>query len=45
VTPFVLVSEYPEANDRTVPWWWAENRDDLQLREAKMLDLEQARCC
>ena len=36
VTPFVLNSEYPEANDRTIPWW-AENRDDLRLREEKIL--------
>jgi hypothetical protein len=38
VTPFVLTSEYPEANDRTIPWWWAENRDDLRLREEKILE-------
>jgi hypothetical protein len=37
VTPFVLASEYPEANDRSIPWWWAENRDDLRLREEKIL--------
>jgi CRISPR/Cas system CSM-associated protein Csm4 (group 5 of RAMP superfamily) len=38
VTPFVLKSEYLDANDRTVPWWWAENRDDLRLREGKVLE-------
>ena len=38
VTPFVLESEYPEANGCTVPWWWAENRDELRLREEKILD-------
>ncbi|MDQ2050118.1 hypothetical protein RBH26_06430 [Natronolimnohabitans sp. A-GB9] len=38
VTPFVLKSEYPAANDRTVPWWWGENRDDLRLREEKILE-------
>jgi hypothetical protein len=37
VTPFVLESEYPNANDRTVPWWWAD-RDDLRLREEKILE-------
>ncbi|ERG91447.1 MAG: hypothetical protein J07HQW1_01481 [Haloquadratum walsbyi J07HQW1] len=37
VTPFVLNSEYPEANDRTIPCW-AENRDDLRLREEKILE-------
>jgi len=36
VTPFVLESEYPAANDRTVPWW-AENRDNLRLRQGKIL--------
>ncbi len=38
VTPFVLESEYPNANDRTVPWWWAENRDDLRLRQEMVLE-------
>ena len=38
VTPFVLESEYPEANDRTVLWWWAENRDDLRLRQEKIFE-------
>ncbi|MFC5973401.1 hypothetical protein ACFPYI_18890 [Halomarina salina] len=38
VTPFVLESEYPEANDRPVPWWWAENRGDLRFREEKILE-------
>ena len=38
VTPFVVNSEYPEANDTTVPGWWAENRDDLRFREEKILE-------
>jgi len=38
VTPFVLASEYPEVNDRTIAWWWAENRDNLRLREEKILE-------
>jgi hypothetical protein len=38
VTPFVVESEYPDADDRPVPWWWAENHDDLRLREEKMLE-------
>jgi hypothetical protein len=38
VTPFVLESEYPETNDRSVPWWWAENRDDLRFRDEKILE-------
>ena len=31
-------SEYPDADDRPVPWWWAENRDDLRLRQEKILE-------
>ncbi len=38
VTPFVLQSEYPATNDQPVPWWWAENRDDLRFREEKILE-------
>ncbi|SDD51189.1 hypothetical protein [Natrinema hispanicum] len=38
VTPFVLKSEYSGVNDRTVPWWWAENRDDLRLRQERILE-------
>jgi hypothetical protein len=38
VTPFVLESEYPETNDRSIPWWWAENRDDVRVREEKILE-------
>jgi len=38
VTPFVLESEYPETNDRSIPWWWAEKRDDVRLREEKILE-------
>jgi len=37
-TPFVVESEHPSANDVAVPWWWAENRDDLRFREEKMLE-------
>lgn len=38
VTPFVLQSEYPDANDPVIPWWWAESCDDLRLREEKLLE-------
>ena len=38
VTPFVAESEYPETNDTNVPWWWAENREDLRAREEKILE-------
>jgi hypothetical protein len=38
VTPFVVETEYPDADDRSVPWWWAESREDLRLREEKLLE-------
>jgi len=38
VTPFVLESQYPEASDQPVPWWWAENRNELRFREEKILE-------
>jgi len=38
VTPFVLESEYHLVNGCTVPWWWAENREDLRFREEKILE-------
>ena len=31
VTPFVLRSEYPKANNVDVPWWWSVD-DEAQLR-------------
>ena len=33
VTPFVLESESTTADDRDVPWWWREQRQDLRDRE------------
>jgi len=38
VTPFVLKSEYPNAHDQDVPWWWKEDRRDLREREEKVLE-------
>jgi len=38
VTPFVLESEYPNAHDRDVPWWWAADRTALRQREEKVLE-------
>jgi len=38
VTPFVLESEYPNAHDQDVPWWWKEDRCDLREREEKVLE-------
>ncbi len=38
VTPFVLESEYPDASDYPVPWWWAETLNDLRTRDEKILE-------
>ena len=38
LTPFVLESEYPEANSCTIPWWWAKDRGELRFREEKILE-------
>jgi hypothetical protein len=38
VTPFVLESDYPATTDQSVPWWWAETRDDLRVRQEKIVE-------
>lgn len=38
LTPFVLESAYPNANDQSVPWWWTETRDDLREREERIVE-------
>jgi hypothetical protein len=39
VSPFVLTSEYPDADDDTVPWWWSVDHDDgLRRREEKIVE-------
>ncbi|MDL0132047.1 hypothetical protein PNP59_14155 [Halobacterium salinarum] len=38
MTPFVLESEYPNAHDQDVPWWWKEDRHDLREREENILE-------
>lgn len=38
VTPFVLETEYPAADDQRVPWWWAESRTELREREEKVVE-------
>ena len=37
MAPFVLESEYPNAADQDVPWWWAERRGELRERTEKIL--------
>lgn len=36
--PYVQESEYPDADDQAVPWWWSEPREDLRLRRVKILE-------
>lgn len=39
VTPFVVETEYPGADDDTVPWWWNIGHDDrLRRREEQLVD-------
>ena len=38
VTPFVLESEYPNAANQKVPWWWKERREELREREEKIVE-------
>ena len=39
VTPFVLESEYPGANDRGIPWWWSvDEADHLRMRTEKVVE-------
>jgi hypothetical protein len=39
VTPFVVDSEYPNANADSVPWWWHLDHDDgLRRRQEKIVE-------
>ncbi|WP_254532786.1 hypothetical protein [Natrinema gelatinilyticum] len=38
VTPFVLESEYPNAHDQAVPWWWQADRTELRERQEQVLE-------
>jgi len=42
VTPFVLESEYPNAHDQAVPWWWQEDRRELRERPEKVVEQREA---
>jgi hypothetical protein len=37
VTPFVLSTEYPGADDQDVPWWWGETGSELRRRETRLV--------
>jgi len=41
VTPFVLESDYPQADNRSVPWWWAES-NELRVRREKIVEQREA---
>ena len=38
VTPFVLHSEHPNADEQSVPWWWDSSRECLRERKEKILE-------
>ena len=39
VTPFVLETEYPGANDCDIPWWWsADDTECLRMRTEKIVE-------
>ncbi len=42
ITPYVLETAYPGADDMAVPWWWAENRADLRERRERLVDQREA---
>lgn len=45
VTPFVVVSEYPNASNDTVPWWWAvDHEGDLRRRDEKIIEQREPYC-
>ena len=37
VTPFVLSTEYPGADDQDVPWWWGDTGSELRRRETRLV--------
>jgi hypothetical protein len=38
ITPFVLQSAYPDADNRSIPSWWAESGDELRFRQERILE-------
>lgn len=45
VTPFVVVSECPNASNDTVPWWWAvDHEGDLRRRDEKIIEQREPYC-
>lgn len=38
VSPYVLTSEHPGADDQAVPWWWDVPDQGLRRRETRLVD-------
>ncbi|WP_302081079.1 hypothetical protein [Salinibaculum rarum] len=41
VSPYVMRTEHPSADDQDVPWWWGASRSDLRWRETRLVDGEE----
>ena len=37
LSPYVLTSEYPDADDQAVPWWWETGEYGLRRRSAQLV--------
>ncbi|UWG47813.1 Uncharacterized protein HSRCO_1532 [Halanaeroarchaeum sp. HSR-CO] len=38
LTPYVLRTEHPDADDQSVPWWWGVPDGGLRRRETRLVD-------
>ncbi|WP_348609727.1 hypothetical protein [Halobaculum rarum] len=38
VSPYVLTTEYPGADDQSVPWWWDVSDVGVRRRETRLVD-------
>ncbi|WP_178915467.1 hypothetical protein [Natronomonas gomsonensis] len=38
VSPYVTASEYPGADDQSVPWWWTPRPGGLRRREERLVE-------
>lgn len=38
VSPYVLSTEYPDADDQDVPWWWDVSDAGVRRRETRLVD-------
>lgn len=37
VSPFVLSTEHPAADDQSVPWWWGVDDESIRRRESRLM--------